>query len=198
MDNYISFILIFSFSLLITQKGAAQTQSLTKGEEAPTFSAKGSLGGDEFDFSLKDALADGPAVVYFFPSAYTKGCDLEASTFADYKEDFEDADATIIGVSADNLERLNEFSADPDFCAGKFPIVSDPNGKIAATYGLKISYPDSQVTDVNGAEINHGFLPRTTFVVNADGEIVKVFSSDADNISPDEHVKKSLSIVEDL
>ena len=37
----------------------------------------------------------------------------------------------IIGVSLDSIERLNDFSADPDYCAGKFPVASDKDGKIS-------------------------------------------------------------------
>src|SRR5690242_11462791 len=110
--------------------------ALKAGEPAPDFSAKGSLAGKEFNFSLQDALKKGPAVVYFYPSAYTKGCDLEAHTFAENKEKFDAAGATIIGVSADSIERLNAFSADPDYCAGKFPVASDPGHKIADSYHL--------------------------------------------------------------
>ena len=51
-------------------------------DKAPDFSARASLAGKEFNFSLQDALKKGPVVVYFYPSAYTKGCDLEAHTFA--------------------------------------------------------------------------------------------------------------------
>ena len=84
-----------------------------------------SLGGKEFTFKLNEALKKGPAVVYFYPSAYTGGCDLEAHTFAEQSDKFASAGATIIGVSADDLTRLHQFSADPKFCAGKFPIASD-------------------------------------------------------------------------
>ena len=105
--------------------------ALKPADPAPDFSAKASLAGKEFNFSLQDALKKGPAVVYFYPSAYTKGCDLEAHTFAENKEKFDAAGTTIIGVSADSIERLNAFSADPDYCAGKFPVASDPGHKIA-------------------------------------------------------------------
>src|ERR1035441_3483927 len=96
--------------------------ALKVGDKAPDFSARASLAGKEFPFSLESALKKGPVVVYFYPSAYTKGCDLEAHTFAEKKDKFDAAGATIIGVSADNIERLNAFSADPDYCAGKFPV----------------------------------------------------------------------------
>ncbi len=96
--------------------------ALKSGDAAPDFTAVGSLGGKAFTFHLKDALKKGPVVVYFYPSAYTGGCDLEAHTFAESKEKFDAVGASIIGVSADSLDRLHQFSADPKFCAGKFPI----------------------------------------------------------------------------
>lgn len=143
-------------------------------------------------------FAKGPVVVYFYPSAYTGGCDLEAHTFAEMKDQFTKAGATIIGVSADDIQRLNSFSSDPSYCAGKFPVASDADGKIAAMYGLQLTPPQAGVKDVRGVEVTHGFIPRTTFVIGKDDKIVAVFSSKADRISPDEHVKKSLEIVKSL
>src|SRR5271170_7171721 len=125
-----------AFSVLIALPVLA---ALKVGDMAPDFSARASLAGKEFSFSLPDALKKGPVVVYFYPSAYTKGCDLEAHTFAQDKDKFDAAGATIIGVSADSIERLNAFSADPLYCAGKFPVASDADKKIAASYNLTTS-----------------------------------------------------------
>jgi len=66
--------------------GLPLVAALKVSEKAPDFSARASLAGKEFNFSLPDALKKGPVVVYFYPSAYTKGCDLEAHTFAQEKE----------------------------------------------------------------------------------------------------------------
>src|SRR5712671_7279033 len=126
-------ILGVAVSLLISLPVLA---ALKVGDKAPDFTLRASLAGKEFTFSLQDALKKGPVVVYFYPSAYTKGCDLEAHTFAESKDKFDAAGATIIGVSADSIARLNKFSADPDFCAGKFPVSSDADMKIAASYNL--------------------------------------------------------------
>src|SRR3954469_9973570 len=139
--NYLSFLLISGFLLFITQYSFAQSMILSKGSIAPMFTAKASLSGNEFDFSLKKALAKGPVVLYFYPSAYTGGCDLEAHTFAEYKDSFTKAGATIIGVSADDIQCLNSFSSSPEYCAGKFPVASDPAGTIAASYGLNLKAP---------------------------------------------------------
>ena len=190
--------LLFAVSLLITRSATAQPKMLSKGDAAPAFDAPASLAGSEFDFSLKSALAKGPVVVYFYPSAYTGGCDLEAHTFAELKDKFTAAGATIIGVSADDIQRLNAFSSDSNYCAGKFPVASDPQGKIAATYGLTFNPGRAGLKDVRGEALTHGFIPRTTFVIDKEGKIVAVFSSETDHISPADHVEKSLAIVKTL
>jgi peroxiredoxin len=172
--------------------------ALKVGDAAPDFTATASLGGKDFTFHLNDALKKGPVVVYFYPSAYTGGCDLEAHTFADNHEKFDTAGASIIGVSADNLERLNQFSADPNFCAGKFPIVSDESLKIAKSYDLETTPGKAGAKDVRGVEIGHGFIERVTFVVGKDHKIAAVMSSKDDKIKPDEHVFKSLAMVEKM
>jgi peroxiredoxin len=190
--------LIFGFTILTDLSGFAQSKMLGKGDAAPVFTAQASLAGSEFNFSLKKSLTKGPVVVYFYPSAYTGGCDAEAHAFAEMKDKFTAAGATIIGVSGDDIQRLNAFSADPSYCAGKFAVASDADGKIAATYGLKINPPKLGMKDVRGMELNHGFIPRTTYVIGKDGKIIAVFSSETDHISPTDHVEKSLAIVQAL
>jgi peroxiredoxin len=172
--------------------------ALKVGEKAPDFSARASLAGKEFNFALADALKKGPVVLYFYPSAYTKGCDLEAHTFAEQKDKFDAAGATIIGVSGDSIARLDQFSADPDYCAGKFPVASDADGKIAASYNLTATTPKAGMTDVRGVVIDHNFIERQTFVVGKDHKIVAAFSSKDDNLAPDQHVTKSLAVVQQL
>ena len=196
--KYFPLVLIFGLLLCSTLYSFAQTEALSKGSTAPMFTTRASLAGNEFGFSLAKALAKRPVVLYFYPAAYTGGCDLEAHTFAELKDKFTAAGATIIGVSADDIQRLNSFSSNPDYCAGKFPVASDPGGKIAATYGLELMPPKAGVKDVTGQEVTHGFIPRTTFVIDKNDKIVAVFSSKTDHISPDEHVKKSLAIVTNL
>ncbi|MDE2070967.1 MAG: peroxiredoxin [Gammaproteobacteria bacterium] len=182
------------FALLAVPGFAA----LVPGAAAPDFTAIASLAGKDFTFSLQQALAKGPVVVYFYPAAFTKGCDLEAHTFSIHKDQFTAAGATIIGVSADSIQRLNAFSSDPEYCAGKFPVASDPDGRIAADYGLKMIPPQKGVVDVRGDTVTHGFFPRTTFVINREGKIVATLSSSEDHLTPDEHVTRSLAIVEHM
>jgi len=114
-------------ALALTSHGARA--ALSAGDAAPPFTAPASLDGKAFTFSLADALRRGPVVVYFYPSAYTGGCNLEAHTFAVRHDEFAAAGASIIGVSLDDIGRLNAFSADPDYCAGKIPVASDAGGR---------------------------------------------------------------------
>ena len=172
--------------------------ALKVADKAPDFSARASLAGKEFNFSLEDALKKGPVVVYFYPSAYTKGCDLEAHTFAQEKEKFDAAGATIIGVSADSIARLNVFSADPEYCAGKFPVASDADRKIAASYNLTVNALKAGAKDVRGVDIDHDFIERVTYVIGKDHKIVATLSSADDKLSPDQHVEKALGIVQKL
>ena len=187
--------LVLAISLLISLPVLA---ALKVGDKAPDFSARASLAGKEFDFSLESALKKGPVVVYFYPSAYTKGCDLEAHTFSMEKDKFDAAGASIIGVSADSIARLNQFSADPEYCAGKFPVASDADKKIATSYNLNAGAVKPGQMDVRGVAIDHDFIERVTFVIGKDHKIVATLSSKDDNLTPDQHVEKSLAIVQQL
>src|ERR1700685_595272 len=131
--------------------------ALREGDRAPDFSARASLAGKECAFSLKDALKKGPVVVYFYPSAFTGGCNIEAHTFAENKDKFDAAGASIIGVSRDSIVRLNAFSADPDYCAGKIAVASDADGAIANSYGLQKMNIKAGMKDSRGVEIDHDF-----------------------------------------
>src|SRR3954468_3641377 len=92
------------------------TAALKEGDKAPEFKAPASMAGKEFTFQLKDALKKGPVVVYFYPAAYTGGCNVQAHTFSENSDKFTAAGASIIGVSLDKIATLNEFSADPQYC----------------------------------------------------------------------------------
>ena len=175
---------------LITPAYAA----LKAGARAPAFTAPASLAGKQFTFTLKEALKKGPVVVYFYPSAYTSGCNVQAHTFAVNADKFTAAGAQIIGVSLDSIERLNDFSADPEYCAGKIPVASDADGKIAKAFDIKVSEGRAGFKDSRGVEIGHGFAERTTFVVTKKGKI----SATLGGLSPSVNVEKALESVQQL
>ena len=168
--------------------------ALEAGETAPSFEARASLAGEAFDFSLDDALAKGPVVVYFYPSAYTRGCNIQAREFAVNMEKFTEAGASVIGVSLDNIDRLNDFSADPEYCADKLAVASDESGNIARSYGLQVREGRDGAKDTRGIEIGHGFAERITFIVTPDKKIVQTIGG----VSPMQNVKDSLAAVQNL
>ena len=168
--------------------------ALKEGDTAPNFKIPASFAGKATEFSLKDQLKKGPVVVYFYPSAYTNGCNLQAHTFSVNSEKFAAAGATIIGVSQDSIERLNDFSADPEFCAGKIAVGSDGDGKVAKSFQLETRPAAEGKTDTRGVNIDHGFTERTTFIVTPDGKIAATIGG----LTPIENVSKSLEAVEKL
>jgi thioredoxin-dependent peroxiredoxin len=168
--------------------------ALEQGAAAPDFKAQASLAGKEFAFSLKDALKKGPVVVYFYPSAYTGGCNVQAHTFAENYDKFAAAGASVIGVSLDKIDTLNQFSADPEFCAGKLPVASDADGKIAKSYELKVMDARPGMKNTKGQDIDHGFAERTTFVVTPDGKVAATIG----NMKPAENVLKALEAVQQI
>ncbi len=171
--------------------------ALKQGDAAPGFTAKASLAGKEFSYSLDDALKKGPVVVYFYPSAYTGGCNIEAHTFSENAAQFAAAGATVIGVSGDSIERLNAFSADPEYCAGKVAVASDADGAIAKSFDLSAKTAPA-FNDTRGNPVDHLLIERTTFVVTPDHKIAATLSSAADKITPAQHVEKSLEVVKQL
>jgi peroxiredoxin Q/BCP len=166
--------------------------ALEVGDAAPQFEARASLDGKAFDFSLSEALETGPVVVYFYPSAYTRGCNIQAHEFAANMDKFVAAGASVIGVSLDSIDRLNDFSADPEYCAGKLAVASDESGEIAKSYNLTVRDPREGMKDTRGVEVHHGTAERTTFIVTSDGEIAETIGG----VSPMENVQLSLKAVE--
>ncbi len=188
----------FACALLGSVLAMPAYAALKSGDSAADFTAHASLAGKEFNFSLKDALAKGPVVVYFYPAAFTRGCNIEAHTFAEHADQFAAAGATIIGVSGDTIAKLNQFSADPEYCAGKFAVASDADGLISKSYDLKVSPVRDGAKDSKGQDITTEFTERTTFVITQDHKIVATLSSNDDKISPEDHVVKSLEMVKHI
>jgi peroxiredoxin len=181
-------------SLLAATVILPASAALKEGDAAPAFKAQASQAGKAFAFSLKDALKKGPVVVYFYPSAFTGGCNIQAHTFAVNHDKFSAAGATVVGVSLDSIARLNEFSADPNYCAGKFPVAADANGDIAKSYDLAIREIAAGKKDTRGIEIDHAAAERTTFIITPDGKIAATVGG----LTPEANVEKALATVQQL
>lgn len=147
--------------------------ALAVGAAAPDFAAQASQAGKQFPFHLADALKKGPVVLYFFPAAFTSGCTIEAHEFAAASDDYKALGATLIGVTAGNIERLTEFSVSE--CRSKFPVAADPGAKIAGDYKSTLAiYP--------------GHSDRTSYVIAPNGKVIFVYS----NLGAEQHVAKTL------
>ncbi|MDB5482281.1 MAG: peroxiredoxin [Caulobacteraceae bacterium] len=167
---------LFALACAASFFAAPALAALTVGAPAPEFSAQASQAGKQFSFRLSDALKKGPVVLYFFPAAFTPGCTIEAHEFAEAAEDYKKLGATLIGVTAGNINRLTEFSVSE--CRSKFPVAADPHAVIAKTYGATLAvYP--------------GFSDRTSYVIGPDDKVLFVYS----NSNPDQHVGKTLEAV---
>lgn len=168
--------------------------ALKEGDAAPDFKLQASLAGKAFTYSFKEALKQGPVVVYFYPSAYTGGCNIQAHTFAVNHERFAQAGATIIGVSLDSIKRLNAFSADPEYCAGKVAVASDADGKVSKAFDLAVAQIPAGRKDTRGDEIDHDRVERTTFIVTPDGKVAATVGG----LPPAANVEKALELVQQL
>jgi peroxiredoxin len=164
--------------LALTALAPPALAALDRGASAPDFTAPAFLGGKPFTFKLNEALKKGPVVVYFFPAAFTKGCQIEAHLFAESADKFQAAGATIIGVTAGNTDRLGDFSKDTEFCSGKFPLASDQDLSIAKAYKATLA-------------MRPGWSDRTSYVINKDHKVVLVYS----DLNPNDHVTKTLDAV---
>jgi peroxiredoxin len=181
-------------SVLLSIFANAAFAALPEGVPAPDFKLQASLAGKVFNFSLSEALKKGPVVVYFYPSAYTGGCNIQAHEFSASQEKFADAGASVIGVSLDSIDRLNDFSADANYCASKVAVASDIDGKTAKSYELTVRDAAAGKKDTRGIEINHGFAERTTFIVTPDGKIAATLTG----LAPAVNVAKSLEVVQHI
>lgn len=155
--------------------------ALKVGAKAPAFTAPAYLAGNPFTFKLADAMKKGPVVVYFFPAPHTSGCNVEAHLFSEAIDQFKAEGATVIGVTAGNLDQLAEFSRETEYCGGKFPVAADAGAKIAKKY-------DALLT------LKPGWSNRTSYVISSAGSIVHVYS----DLSPKQHVKQTLDAVKAL
>jgi peroxiredoxin len=150
--------------------------ALPVGSAAPSFSTKGAMAGKSFDFSLADQLKKGPVVLYFFPAAFTPGCTVEANQFAEATDDFRKLGATVVGMSADGVEKLAKFSTSE--CRNKFAVASATKPVIRA-YDVKLSIT--------------GKTNRTSYLISPSGKVISVWSS----LDYREHVPKMMKALQD-
>lgn len=160
---------------------APATAALKPGARAPDFTTRGAIAGKVFTVNLGAQLKRGPVVLYFFPAAFTSGCNAEARAFAAKVDAFKAAGATVIGMSADPVESLRKFSETE--CAGKFAVAS---AGPAVVRGYDVAFPGP----IGGRTVTG----RTSYVIGRDGRVAFVH----DAMDPARHVELTLAAVQRL
>jgi peroxiredoxin len=166
-------LLAGAFAALVAGPALA---ALAPGSKAPDFSTQATMAGKAYPYALDKALKHGPVVLYFFPAAFTTGCTIEAHEFADAADQYKAEGASVIGVTAGNVDRLAEFSTSE--CRSKFPVAADPDLSIAKLY------------DAASAEFP-GHTSRTSFVITPDHKVLYAYT-DRD---PSQHVALTLNAI---
>lgn len=164
-----------AMALLLVPKAA--TSALPVGAKAPDFTTRGAMAGKVFTLKLAEQLKKGPVVLYFFPAAFTPGCTAEAHEFAEATDAFRAAGASVIGMSADPVDKLAKFSVEE--CRSKFPVASAGPGIIKA---YDVALPVG------------GMSNRTSYVIAPTGRIVYAHSA----MSYKDHVKNTLAAVRSM
>lgn len=166
--------LLFVVILISAVSAAPAFAGLSVGAKAPQFTATATLGGKVYSFSLAAALKKGPVVLYFFPAAFTKGCTIEAHDFAEAISKYQALNATVIGVSHDQVAVLQKFSVSE--CRSKFPVAADTDHKIMRAYDAVLPQDSA-------------YANRTSYVIVPDGTIIYTYT----NLNPDQHVANTLA-----
>jgi peroxiredoxin Q/BCP len=168
--------LVMACCCLALGVGRASLAALPVGSPAPNFTISAALGGEVSEFALRNVLKQGPVVLYFFPAAFTSGCTIEAHEFAEATDEYQKYGATVLGVSADDINTLKDFSLSA--CRSKFAVGADPKAEVIGAYDARMAYrPDR--------------ADRISYVISPDGKIYYEFSSR----NPDGHVQNTMEAV---
>jgi len=169
--------LIASFAAAAALSAPALAE-LEPGEAATDFTVEGFQAGEPVSFHLSEALQDGPVVVFFFPAAFTGGCEAQAASFAESIDLFEAEGAQVIGITAGNTDRLADFST--QHCASAFPVFAIADGMMR----------DYEV----GMMMRPGWTSRTSYVIDQNSTIAFTWSE----MNPYEHVDQTIAAVRAL
>ena len=151
---------------------------LETGDKAPAFTLKDQ---DGKTVKLSD-FKGSKVVVYFYPKDDTPGCTKEACQFSENLTAFSKAGVTVLGISADSLEKHQAFREKYGLT---LPLLSDPERKVMEAYGAygeKMMYGKKVVGVIRSTFIidGKGKIERTWYSVKADGHAAKVLEAVSD------------------
>ena len=162
----ILFSLILFIPLALFSKNS---DGLNVGDKVPKFKATAD---DGKTWKSSNHMGNKYLVVYFYPAAMTGGCTKQACAYRDLKNDIESADATVVGVSGDNVEGLQLFKKAHDL---NFTLLSDKSGEIAKLFGVPTRDGGTITKEFNGksVELERGTTAsRWTFIIDKNGKVV--------------------------
>lgn len=151
------------------------TASPNVGSTAPDFKLNDQYGKSH---SLKDYKGQW-LVMYFYPRDNTPGCTVEAGSFRDNQQQFAKLNASVVGISLDDVESHLDFS---DTLKLNFSLLADEDKKVAKRYQV--------LTDLGLI----AYSRRETFIIDPAGRIAYHF----DDVDPDIHTKLVLKKLEEL
>ena len=133
--------------------------TLKVGDKAPKFSLKDQ---NEQEVALAD-FKGRKLLVYFYPKADTPGCTKQACSIRDAAQELAGDGIAAVGISPDAPAKQKKFDDKYDL---QFPLLSDPDHKIALAYGAW------------GEKKNYGRtyegIIRASFLIGEDGTILQV------------------------
>ena len=122
-------------------------------------------------------------IIYFYPKDLTPGCTTEACNFQEALPDFNSIDAVIFGISKDSVKQHKKFANKYNL---QFSLLSDENSDVCEQFGVW------QKKSMYGKE--YMGIARSTFIVNPDGKIVKVYPK----VNVKEHHSEILNDLKEL
>jgi peroxiredoxin Q/BCP len=131
-----------------------------EGQKAPNFTLQ-----DDAGKTFELAAAKGkPVVLFFYPKDDTPGCTIEACAFRDRRGELQERGALVIGISPDGVASHAAFR---DKFSLNFPLLADPEHKIAETYG---AWREKNMYGKKSMGIQ-----RSTFLIDDQGTVRKVW-----------------------
>jgi thioredoxin-dependent peroxiredoxin len=142
------------------------------GDMIPSFTLKDQDGND---FDISSLLGRKKLVIFFYPQDGSLNCTKEACYFRDLSEVFEEADATVIGISSQSVESHKEFAKQNRL---NYTLLSDKENKVRKLFG------------VPGRVF--GLIPgRVTYITDRSGKVVYIFDSQTET---QRHADEALKI----
>ncbi|HEV2171556.1 MAG TPA: peroxiredoxin [Candidatus Binatus sp.] len=151
----------------------ARAELLKEGDIAPPFTTQMVTGDSIAPVSLAD-FHGRKVVLYFYPKDETSGCTKEACAFRDGYSRYTNAGLVVLGCSVDSADEHKQFISKNSL---QFPLLVDPDKKIAKAYGA-----------ANGIPIL-GLDRRITYIIDENGKILKVYPS----VDPSMHATQILT-----